>query len=108
VSNHDLTSSTATLRTLGLVRAAQGRDEEAERLLREALITVEGTECKLLEVAAIVALARHLRTRGRDCDAEELEARLPERVPGWLNDADREPSAAGNLVPGEAETSFSA
>ena len=102
VSNHDLTSSTATLRTLGLVRAAQGRELEAEQLLREALAAVEGTECRLLEVAALVALARHLRARGRECDAEELEARLPERVPGWLNDVDRE----RNLVAGEAGTRF--
>ncbi|HZP71855.1 MAG TPA: AAA family ATPase [Gaiellaceae bacterium] len=101
VSNHDLTSSTATLRTLGLVRAAQGRDEEAEQLLRDALAAVEGTECKLLEVGALVALARFLRARGRDCDAEELEARLPERVPAWLDDADR---VVGNLVAGEAGT----
>ena len=104
VSNHDLTSSTATLRTLGLVRAAQGRDDEAEQLFREAVTTVEGTECRLLEVAALVAFARYLRARGRDCDAEELEARLPERVPGWLNDADRAFPPAGNLVVGEAGT----
>ena len=104
VSNHDLTSSTATLRTLGLVRAAQGRDDDAEQLFREAVTTVEGTECRLLEVAALVSFARYLRSRGRDCDAEELEARLPERVPGWLNDADRASPPAGNLVVGEAGT----
>jgi class 3 adenylate cyclase/tetratricopeptide (TPR) repeat protein len=102
VSNHDLTSSTATLQTLALVRAAQGRDEEAEGLLREALATIEGTECRLLEVGALVALARFLRARGRDCDAEELEARLPQRVPGWLNDVDRE--RAPNVAAGDAET----
>ena len=94
VSNHDLTSSTSTLRTLGLVLAAQGRDDEAEQLLRDALAAVEGTECRLLEVAAVVSLARYLRLRGRDCDADELEARLPERPPGWLNDVDRELSFA--------------
>ncbi len=104
VSNHDLTSSTATLRTLGLVRAAQGRDDDAEQLFREAVTTVEGTECRLLEVAALVSFARYLRSRGRDCDAEELEARLPERVAGWLNDADRPSPPAGNLVVGEAGT----
>jgi tetratricopeptide (TPR) repeat protein len=90
VSHHDLTSTTAAVRTLGLVRAAQGRHEEAEALLREALAVVEGTECRLLEVPALVSLARYLRDRGRDCEAEELEGRLPERVPGWLNDADRQ------------------
>jgi tetratricopeptide (TPR) repeat protein len=89
VSRQDLTSTTATIRTLGLVRAAQTRDEEAETLLREALAVVAGTECRLLEVAALVSLARFLRSRGRDCDADEVESSLPDRVPGWLNDADR-------------------
>ena len=93
VSEHDLTSSTSTLRTLGLVRAAQGRDEEAESLLREALALVEPTDCRLMEVAVLVSLVRLLRARGRDADADELEARLPERVPGWLNEVDRTTSA---------------
>lgn len=89
VSHHDLTSTTGTARTLGLVRAAQGRDAEADELLRDALSVVEGTECTLLELPAVVSLARFLRGLGREREADELEARLPERVPGWLNDADR-------------------
>jgi class 3 adenylate cyclase/tetratricopeptide (TPR) repeat protein/Arc/MetJ family transcription regulator len=89
VGNHDVTSSTATLRTLGLVRAAQGRLEEAEMILREALSTIQGTDCRLLEVAAVVVLSRFLRSVGCEREAEELDAQLPERIPGWLNEVDR-------------------
>jgi class 3 adenylate cyclase/tetratricopeptide (TPR) repeat protein len=88
VSDHDLTSCSSTAMTLGLVRAAQGRDAEAEELLRESLSLLEGTDYRLLEVASLVAVARFLRSRGRDGEAGELEARLPERVPGWLTTAD--------------------
>ena len=89
VGNHDVTSSTSTLRTLGLVRAAQGRAEEAEMILREALTTIEQTDCRLLELAAVVSLSRFLRGLGRDGEADELDDRLPERIPGWLNEVDR-------------------
>jgi tetratricopeptide (TPR) repeat protein len=85
VSHHDVTSSVATLRTLSLVRTAQGREEEAELLLREAFELVSGTDCRLLEVGVAAALARLLRARGSDVEADELEETLPERLPGWLN-----------------------
>ena len=58
VSSHDLTSRSSTTTTLGLVRAAQGRDEEAETLLRESLALLDGNDYQLLEIAAIVGLAR--------------------------------------------------
>ena len=89
VSRQDLTSSTSTLRTLGLVRAAEGRDDEAEALLRESLALVDGTDCRLLEVGSLVPLAAFLRDRGRGDEADDLEARLPAEPPGWLNDVDR-------------------
>ena len=89
VGNSDVTSSTSTLRTLGLVRAAQGRADEAELILREALAMIEATDCRLLEVAAVVSLSRFLRGVGRDGEADELDARLPERIPGWLNEVER-------------------
>ena len=40
VGPHDVTSLATTAMSLGLVRAAQGRDEEAEELLREAYDTI--------------------------------------------------------------------
>jgi class 3 adenylate cyclase/tetratricopeptide (TPR) repeat protein len=98
VGNHDVTSSTGTLRTLGLVRAAQGRSEEAELILREALAVIEGTDCRLLEVASVVSLARLLRGLGRDDEADELDARLPERIPGWLNEVDRHGAATHRVT----------
>jgi class 3 adenylate cyclase/tetratricopeptide (TPR) repeat protein len=88
VSDHDLTSLTSTISTLGLVRAAQGYDEEAEGLLRESLGMLDGSDYRLLEAEARVAFIRFLRARGRLDEAVAVEARLPERVPGWLGTAD--------------------
>ena len=88
VAGGDLTSTASTTMTLGLVRAAQGRDEEAERLLRESLQLLRGTQYRLLELEPLVALARFLRAHDRKAEAEELEALLPERVAGWLGTAD--------------------
>ena len=88
VSPHDLTSQSSTLTTLGLVRAAQGCDQEAESLLRESLALLDGKDYGLLEAQARVALVRFLRGRGRLDEAAELESRLPDPIPGWLGTAD--------------------
>jgi class 3 adenylate cyclase/tetratricopeptide (TPR) repeat protein len=88
VSPHDLTSRSTTMTTLGRVRAAQGRDADAEQLLRESLSLLAETDYRLLQVAAQVALARFLRAGNRDTEAAELEASLPDRVPGWLGSED--------------------
>ena len=88
VSPHDLTSLSSTTTTLGLVRAAQGRDSEAEALLRESFSLLVDTDYRLLEVAARVSLVRFLRAGGRDAEAAELEAGLPDPVPGWLGSED--------------------
>jgi Tetratricopeptide repeat len=61
--------------TLGLVRAAQGRDEEAEELLRDAWETIAATEHRSGQRDALEALAQFLAERGRDDEAAELEAR---------------------------------
>jgi MalT-like TPR region len=89
VTDGDLTSFSATLKTLGLVRAAQGRHDEAEALLRESLEVADGTDFLLLRNEMVVALADFLRLRERVAEAEELERRLPERVSGWFSAADR-------------------
>ena len=88
VSAHDLTSRSSTMTTLGRVRAAQGRDADAEELLRESLDQLSSTDYRLLEVAARSALARFLRSAGRDAEAIELEAGLPDPLPGWLGSED--------------------
>lgn len=57
-------ASTAT--TLGQVRAAQGRDEEAEALLREGVEVIDRTQFRLAAVDKYRALAEFLLARGRD------------------------------------------
>jgi class 3 adenylate cyclase/tetratricopeptide (TPR) repeat protein len=75
VGPHDVTSIASTTTTLGLVRAAQGHDEEAEELLREGYETIVTTEHRVGQRDALKALAQFLRERGRDDEAAELEAR---------------------------------
>ena len=88
LSPHDLTSQSSTMTTLGLVRAAQASDPEAEGLLRDSLGLLDGSDYRLLEAEARVGLARFLRARGRVEEAAEVEVRLPDPVPGWLGTAD--------------------
>jgi class 3 adenylate cyclase/ATP/maltotriose-dependent transcriptional regulator MalT len=76
VGPHDNTSRATTRVALGLVRAAQGRDDEAEALLREAADVLAGTEHPVTRREVIDALAQFLRSRGRHEDAEAYEAEL--------------------------------
>jgi class 3 adenylate cyclase/tetratricopeptide (TPR) repeat protein len=73
VGPQDLTSLATTAMALGKVRAAQGRDEEAEQLLREAHATIADTEHLKGRAETLEALAQFLRDRGRDAEAAELE-----------------------------------
>ena len=76
VGPHDTISRATTRMALGIVRAAQGRDEEAEPLLREAVAVVEGKDLLLIRRELVTALASFLRERGRVDEAEEYEAEL--------------------------------
>jgi tetratricopeptide (TPR) repeat protein len=60
VGRKDVWSHASTLHALGLVRAAQGRPDEAEELLQEALAIVEPTMYQSLadEVRASLAAVR--------------------------------------------------
>ena len=69
VGDDDLSSRATTTMTLGLVRAAQGRDDDAEALLLEALALVEHTGFRGLEAWVTTRLEEFLRERGRDKDA---------------------------------------
>ena len=80
VSPHDVTSVATTTMALGVVRAAQGRDDEAETLLREAYEMSAETEHRRNEAQSLHALAQFLRERGRDDEAEPLETRIEELV----------------------------
>jgi len=75
VGPHDVTSLATTTMSLGLVRAAQGRDEEAEELLRQAYDTLAATDHRKHQCELLQALVQFLRDRGRDDEADELEAR---------------------------------
>jgi len=75
VGPHDLTSLATTAMALGKVRAAQGRDEEAEDLLREAVEVASSTQHRICQRDALEALAQFLRDRGRDAEAAELDER---------------------------------
>jgi class 3 adenylate cyclase/tetratricopeptide (TPR) repeat protein len=71
------TMSRANVRmVLGLVRAAQGRDEEAELLLRDAIDSLAATDYRNSEPEPLAAYARFLRDRGRDDEAAVVEERL--------------------------------
>ncbi len=83
VSPHDLTSRASTKTTLGRVRAAQGRELEAEQLLRESFALLADTDYKLLEVARPrrpdPVPAGH-RPGRRGCRARSLPARAAARL----------------------------
>jgi hypothetical protein len=66
---------------LGQVRAAQGRDEEAEELFREALATVADTDFRAIEHEVLEPYAQFLRDRGRDDEADRLDERRAELFP---------------------------
>jgi class 3 adenylate cyclase/tetratricopeptide (TPR) repeat protein len=80
VSAEDVLSRATTRVALAQVRAAQGRDEEAEVLFGEAVEIITGSEyCRVL-LDVLPPYADFLRAREREADALELEARLAARV----------------------------
>ena len=81
VSAEDFASRATTRVALAQVRAAQGRDDEAETLFNEAVEILSGSEhCRIL-LDVLPPYAEFLRARDREADAVALEARLAERVP---------------------------
>jgi class 3 adenylate cyclase/tetratricopeptide (TPR) repeat protein len=74
VGPQDVMSLATTRMALGVVRAAQGRDEEAEELLREAVQRAVDVAPSFVQLLAVDRLAEFLRTRGRDDEAAGLEA----------------------------------
>jgi predicted ATPase/class 3 adenylate cyclase len=81
VGEHDLSSRATTSMTMALVRAAQGRDDEAEALLDESLAMIEPTDFRGLEAWIISRLEEYLRERGRDEEADVYARRLAELSP---------------------------
>jgi class 3 adenylate cyclase/tetratricopeptide (TPR) repeat protein len=71
----DITSRATTAGSLALVRAAQGRHEDAEALFNEALETLAGTEFRYIEDELLKNYAQFLRDRDRDDEAAALDER---------------------------------
>ena len=69
--------------------AGQGRDEEAELLLREAIDALAETDYRNVEPEPMAAYARFLRERGRDDEADVIETRL---------DALLQPESAARII----------
>ncbi len=76
VGTADVSSDSTSRLALGLVRAAQGRDEEAEQLLREAEEILRATGFRRHRIAPLEALAGFLHARGREDEAREAEEAL--------------------------------
>ncbi len=76
VGDGDLSSRSTTRLALGLVRAAQGRDVEAEELLRQAEEILRPTAFRRQRIAPLEALAEFLHARGRNDEAAEVEEAL--------------------------------
>ena len=83
VGPHDVSSQASTRLSLALVRVEQGRDEEAEALLRDAWERLESTGYRNIELWVVGRLQEFLRSRGRADDAVSLRyAELSAVTPG--------------------------
>jgi class 3 adenylate cyclase/tetratricopeptide (TPR) repeat protein len=82
VGPEDIISLATTRKSLGLVREAQGREDEAEALLREAVELADRAPPWVYN-AHVESLARFLAAHGRAEEAAELEPRT-----GWLASAE--------------------
>jgi tetratricopeptide (TPR) repeat protein len=76
VGMQDMMSRANVQMVLGQVRAAQGRDDEAELLFRQAIDTLAETDYRNVEPEPLAAYARFLRSREREDEAAEIESRL--------------------------------
>ncbi len=74
VGPNDATSLPTTRMALGLVRAAQRRDDEAEALLRSAADQAAGKAPSWIHELVVAHLAQFLEIRGRGDEAAELAA----------------------------------
>jgi class 3 adenylate cyclase/tetratricopeptide (TPR) repeat protein len=81
VGLRDATSRATTAASLAMVRAAQGRHEDAEELFRAAFDAIAGTDFREVELEVLDRYAPYLRERGRDDEAERAEERRTELFP---------------------------
>jgi tetratricopeptide (TPR) repeat protein len=72
----DVSSQATTRKTLGLVRAAQGRDDEAEVLLRESIAILEQSEYTRFLSDPLKAMIQFLEARERFDEVVALVRKL--------------------------------
>jgi tetratricopeptide (TPR) repeat protein len=89
VGMQDTMSRSNVWMVLGMVRAAQGRDDKAELLLRDAIDSLAATDYRNSEPEPLAAYARFLRDRGRDDEACQIEERLADLL---------EPEGAARII----------
>ncbi len=82
VGPEDQLSIWTTRMALGIVRAAQGRDEEGEQLLRESVEGFVENGLRFAELQALAELVAFLRARGRTEESEAFEERALALAPG--------------------------
>jgi ATP/maltotriose-dependent transcriptional regulator MalT len=81
VGPDDRVSISTTKLSLGLVRAAQGRDADAEELMQEALGEMQRHDQRALERWGLRQVVEFYRGRGREDAARPYEERLAELMP---------------------------
>jgi class 3 adenylate cyclase/tetratricopeptide (TPR) repeat protein len=81
VGLRDVTSRSTTAAALAMVRAAQGRYEDAEELFRGAFEALDGTDFRQIELEVLDRYVPFLREAGREDDAERAEERRFELFP---------------------------
>jgi class 3 adenylate cyclase/tetratricopeptide (TPR) repeat protein len=81
VGPEDVASRATTRKALARVRAAQKRDAEAEKLYRDALDIIQGSDYERVVAEVSNAFARFLRDRGRHAEARSYDYSAPSTVP---------------------------
>jgi class 3 adenylate cyclase/tetratricopeptide (TPR) repeat protein len=77
----DIACQVEAAQALAAVRAAQGRDAEAETLFGETIAHARGSEMPILELEPLERYVAFLRDRGREDEAVGYEVRLTELSP---------------------------
>jgi class 3 adenylate cyclase/tetratricopeptide (TPR) repeat protein len=81
VAPQDVASKVEATEALATVRAAQGRDAEAEELFAKAISLARESAFLVLEIEPLERYAQFLRDRGREAEAARYEERLAELAP---------------------------
>jgi tetratricopeptide (TPR) repeat protein len=89
VGPRDATSRATTAASLAMVRAAQGRQEDAEELFGAAFDALAGTDFREVEFEVLERYAPFLRERGRDDEADRVDERRAELFPAAPKSAAR-------------------